>query len=126
MNNLIKLNENMLSVLESYLLPISLVVVFVVFFLLYILLKQKSLLSEKNITIVKHEEKIKFLRQIQSENEYKQTQKEHATEKSILELHHTIKNLEEKINDGTKNQVVAKLEAYKTKRERQLKHINLG
>jgi DNA mismatch repair ATPase MutS len=75
---------------------------------------------------LEHEEKIKYLRQTHVEYEYNQTQKEHSHEKKVLELKHTIENLEEKINDGTKNQVVAKLEAYKNKRDQQLKRVNLG
>jgi len=77
-------------------------------------------------TCIEHEEKIKFLRQTHLEYQYKQSQKEHLSEKKVLELEHTIQNLEEKINDGTKNQVVAKLEAYKNKREKQLNRVNLG
>ena len=69
---------------------------------------------------------MEFLRKINAENDYKCTQKEHANEKAVLEFKHTITTLEEKINDGTKNQVVAKLEALKNKREQHLKRVNLG
>ena len=54
------------------------------------------------------------------------TEEKHDNEKTCLEFQHTITMLEEKINDGTKNQVVAKLEACKNKREQQLKRVNLG
>jgi len=119
-------NENIGTLPKMYIISIGLVSLFTILVLIYSLLRQRKILKYKNKLIMEHEEKIKFLRQINAENEYKQTQKEHANEKILLELHHTIATLEEKINDGTKNQVVAKLEAWKNKREQQLKRVNLG
>jgi biopolymer transport protein ExbB/TolQ len=119
-------NENIVTLPKVYVISIGLVTLFVLLVLIYSFLRQRKILKDKNELIMEHEDKIKFLRQINAENEYKQTQKEHANEKIILEFKHTIATLEEKINDGTKNQVVAKLEACKNKREQQLKRINLG
>ena len=126
MNNLIDKNENIATLIQMYLLPASLVLLFIFLLLVYTILKQRSILKNTKKILVEHEEKIKYLRQTYAEYEYKQTQKEYANEKKVLELEHTIEHLEDKIKDGTKNQVVAKLEAYKSKREQQLKHINLG
>jgi hypothetical protein len=119
-------NENIVTLPKEYVMSIGLVTLFVLLVLIYSFFRQRKILKDKNELIMEHEDKIKFLRQINAENEYKQTQKEHANEKIILEFKHTIATLEEKINDGTKNQVVAKLEACKNKREQQLKRINLG
>ena len=119
-------NENIVTLPKVYVISIGLVTLFVLLVLIYSFLRQRKILKDKNELIMEHEDKIKFLRQINAENEYKQTQKEHANEKIILEFKHTVATLEEKINDGTKNQVVAKLEACKNKREQQLKRINLG
>ena len=119
-------NENVVTLPKMYILSIGLVTLFVMLVLIVSFFRQRKIVKHKNELIIEHEEKIKFLRQINAENEYKQTQKEHTNEKTLLELQHTITTLEEKINDGTKNQVVAKLEAWKNKREQQLKRVNLG
>lgn len=119
-------NENMVTFPKMYIVPIGLVILFVILVLVYSFLKQRTTLKHKNTHILEQEEKIKFLRQTHAEYEYKQTQKNHLDEKRLLEFQHTITTLEEKINDGTKNQVVAKLEAYKNKRDQQLKRVNLG
>jgi hypothetical protein len=119
-------SEEIITLPKIYILSIGLIIVFIMLVLIFSLSKQKRAMREKNNLISEHEEKIKFLRKINAENDYKYTQKEHANEKAVLEFKHTITILEEKINDGTKNQVVAKLEALRNKREQQLKHINLG
>ena len=119
-------NENMVTLPKMYIVSMGLVTLFVMLVLIVSFLRQKKILNHKNELIIAHEEKIKYLRQINAENEYKYTQKEHANEKTFLEFKHTVTTLEEKINDGTKNQVVAKLEACKNKREQQFKRVNLG
>jgi len=119
-------NENMVTLPIMYIIPMGLVILFVISVLVYSILKHRTALKDKNTLIIEHEEKIKFLRQTYAEYEYKQTQKNHADEKRLLEFQHTITTLEEKINDGTKNQVVAKLKEYKNKRDQQLKRVNLG
>ena len=115
-------NKNIVTLPKMYIVPIGIVILFVILVLIYSFLK----LKHKNALILKHEEKIKFLRQTHAEFEYKQTEKNHTDEKRFLELQHTVSTLEGKINDGTKNQVVAKLEEYKNKRDQQLKRVNLG
>jgi glutaredoxin-related protein len=119
-------NENIVTLPKMYILPMGLVIFFVILVLVYSFLKQRTTLKHKNALILEQEEKIKFLRQTHAEYEYEQTQKNHTNEKRFLELQHTVTTLEEKINDGTKNQVVAKLEEYKNKRDQQLKRVNLG
>lgn len=119
-------NENIITLPEMYIVPMGLIILFVILVLVYSFLKQRTTLKDKSTLILEQEEKIKFLRQTHAEYEYKQTQKNHTDEKRLLELQHTISTLEEKINDGTKNQVVAKLEEYKNKRDQELKHVNLG
>lgn len=119
-------NENIITLPKMYIVPMGLIILFVILVLIYSFLKQRTTLKDKSTLILEQEEKIKFLRQTHAEYEYKQTQKNHTDEKRLLELQHTISTLEEKINDGTKNQVVAKLEEYKNKRDQELKHVNLG
>ena len=119
-------NENIITLPKMYFVSVGLVTLFVMLVLIASILRQRKIIKNNNALLIEHEENIKFLRQTHAEYEYKQTEKNHANEKSILEFQHTITSLEEKINDGTKNQVVAKLEACKNKREQQLKRVNLG
>jgi len=71
--------------------------------------QEKALLKEK-------EEKITWLRQIHAENEQKHLNKQKELEKEILKLTHTIEKLELQLAEGTKNQVVQKIEALQKKR----------
>jgi len=119
-------NENTITLPKIYVVSIGLVTLFVLLVLIVSFFRQRKTVKQNNALIIEQEEKISFLRQINSENEYKYTQKEYENEKAFLEFQHTVTTLEEKINDGTKNQVVAKLEACKNKREQQLKRVNLG
>jgi len=119
-------NENIVTLPQMYILPIGLVILFVILVLVYSVLKQRTTLKHNHTLIMEQEEKIKFLRQTHAEYEYKQTEKHHTDEKRLLELQHTITTLEEKINDGTKNQVVAKIKEYKNKRDKKLKRVKLG
>jgi hypothetical protein len=71
--------------------------------------KDKALLEER-------EEKIAWLRQIHAENEFRCQEQAKELEKEILKLTHTIETLELKLKEGTKNQVVEKIEALQNKR----------
>jgi len=70
----------------------------------------KKLLAEK-------EEKITWLRQIHAEHEQSHLHKEKELEKEILRLTHANENLEVKLKEGTKNQVVNKIEELQNKRQ---------
>jgi len=72
--------------------------------------KDKKLLREK-------EEKILWLNQNNTENEQRHLQREQELEKEILKQAHTIENLELKLKEGTKNQVVSKIEELQKKRQ---------
>ena len=80
--------------------------------------KQRELLKEK-------EEKIAWLRKVMAQNEHAKTKLEHENEKKIMELTHTIEMLERKAKEGTKNQVVAKIEEQQQKRARMLERAGL-
>ena len=81
--------------------------------------KQAEELSQKD-------EKITFLRRVNAENEHKYTAKMHEDEKEILSLRHTIETLEKQIKEGTKNQVVQKIELQQRKRENDLNRLGLA
>ncbi len=80
--------------------------------------KNRALLDEK-------EEKIEFLRKINVENEQRTTRKKHKLEKKILKLEHEKEKLEAKLKDGSKNQVVSKIEEYQRQRAKQLDRAGL-
>ena len=89
-----------------------------VFFVLWSICRAK--LKETAATLEEKEEKVKWFRQVMAQNEHERTKHEHEMEKKMLELTHTIEMLEKKVNEGTKNQVVAKIEAQQGKRARAL------
>ena len=72
--------------------------------------KDRQLLQEK-------EEKILWLTRQNAENEQQHMQREQELEKETLKLAHTIENLELRLKEGTKNQVVAKIEELQNKRQ---------
>lgn len=113
------MTQNTIYILASIML-------LVVIFLLYLLIKYKKEIKNKNNLIIQHEEKIKYLRQISAENEHRKTAIEHETEKEIIALKHKIEGLEIKMKEGTKNQVVAMIEAQRNKRARALKTAELS
>jgi len=85
--------------------------------------KKKVVLLEEQLE--EKEEKINWLRQRAIVSEQKQVEKEHENEKEILRLQHTIDALEAKAKEGTKNQVVAKIESQQATRERLLERAGL-
>lgn len=111
---------------ETYLLPLGLLVVFILLVLIYFVSRYKKAIKKKQLIITEQEEKIKWLRQVFAENEHRFTQTEHELEKKILLLNGTIQSLEEQAKNGTKNQVVAKLEVLQSKREKLLQRANIS
>jgi len=112
--------------IENYLLPLALLILFLLLTLLYFIGKYKKRLDKQKVIISEQKEKIKWLRQVFAENEQQFTQKEHDLEKKILHLTNSLQTLEEKAKHGTKNQVVSKLEALESKRDKLLKRANLS
>jgi uncharacterized membrane protein len=72
--------------------------------------KDKQLLKEKD-------EKITWLRQIYAEKEHKHLRKVQEMEKEILKLTHSSENLKLRLKEGTKNQVVSKIEELQNRRQ---------
>ena len=72
--------------------------------------KQQKILKSKD-------EKILMMENTEREKETAALKKEQEVQKEILMLQHTIADLERKMQEGTKNQVVAKIEALEKKRQ---------
>ncbi len=99
-----------MSIYTGVLFFFLLVVIVIIFILIKKRSKTAQLLEEKD-------EKIKWLRQISAQNDHRHAQKEQEMEKEIIKLTHTIENLELKLKEGTKNQVIAKIEELQSKRQ---------
>jgi len=108
---------------ESYLPYINSVVGIALVSLSVLLYQSRKRLQAQKKLLEEKEEKIDWLRQMHATNEHKQNSKIQTLEKEIVSLKHTIEMLEQKAKEGTKNQVVAKLEALKEKRERLFEHL---
>ena len=85
----------------------------------------KKRLTETEKLLEEKEEKVLWFRQITAQHEQAKTKEDHETEKKILQLNHTIETLERKLKEGTKNQVVAKIEAQQHKRDNALSRTDL-
>jgi ABC-type transport system involved in cytochrome bd biosynthesis fused ATPase/permease subunit len=101
----------------------SLGVIAVILFFMWLSCKQKR--KSDTAILEEKEEKITWLRRIGAENEHRRTTKIQELEKQIVEQNHTIDKLEQKLREGTKNQVVAKLEALQRKREQALSQAGM-
>ncbi len=110
----------------GYMLLLGILVVIVVLVLLYLVWRYKKELKQQNILLEEKDEKIKWLREIGGKNDHKYAIKTQASEKKILELTHTIQILESKEKEGTKNQVVAKIEAEQARREKLLERAGIN
>ena len=93
-------------------------ILFLMAFLLYLVFKYK-------IMIKRQKEKIVNLKQLNAQEEARLERKVNDAEEKILELTHTVKRLNNNINEGTKNQVVTKINAQQNKRARELKRTGL-
>ena len=108
-------NETILHYAD-YILPIFMLMIFLILVFLFLSVRYKLADKKNKQILAEKEEKIHFLRQVNAENESRKITKEHEAEKEILSLKHSIENLEQQAKEGTKNQVVAKIEAQQAKR----------
>jgi len=91
--------------------------------LIWVALKYHSDVVKLKEELATKEEKIDWLKQIFAQNEQKQVEKEHESEKAIIELNNKIKELESRAKESSKNQVVAMIEAQRTKRDKILDRL---
>jgi len=98
---------------SSLFLSIFFLVFGIMIFYAYYLYKCK----QKNVEIEEKEKEIKKMHELNSAHEKQILKQEAETEKEIMSLTHMIETLEHKLQEGTKNQVVAKLEALQKKRQ---------
>lgn len=117
---------NQLFTNNTYILLTMLTLGFLILLLLVLFILSKRELHKKDKILEEKEEKITYLRQVSATNEYRLTALEHETAKEIMELKHTIEGLEKKIKEGTKSQVVNKLEAQQNKRAKALHRLGLS
>lgn len=110
---------------DAYIGYIYLIGIFLAIAILYLLIARTKALKEARKLLEEKEEKIQWLRRIHGENEYKLNRRIQELEKSLTQAEHTVDTLERKLQEGTKNQVVSKLEALQRKRDQALKEAGL-
>ena len=91
--------------------------VFLFLLLLAITIVQMRKNSQDKQILKEKEEKITWLRQIYAEKEHSHLQNVQELEKEILKLTHSNENLELRLKEGTKNQVVNKIEELQNRRQ---------
>ena len=82
-----------------------------------IALVQMRRASQDKLLLQDKEEKILVMSKVYAEKEQEHLHKELALEKEILKLTHSNESLELKLKEGTKNQVVTKIEELQNKRQ---------
>jgi len=117
--------ENIINNYDKALWGAGVLVALLLLVLLYLVFRYKKELNNARLLLEEKEEKIKWFRQIDAENERKRVALSHSVELEIQALNHTIEALEKEAKEGTKNQVIAKLEALQSKREKLLKRAGL-
>ena len=118
--------ENIIDNYANTLLPIGTIMLLLLLLLLYVLFRYKKELNETQERLEEKEEKIKWFRQIDAENERKRVALAHKVELETQSLQNNIERLEKEAEEGTKNQVIAKLEVLQSKREKLLHHAGLS
>jgi len=117
--------ENTLMQNPIYLIYVAIFALIAYVILLFLAFKYKNAFQKATLLLKEKEEKIKYLRQTHAEYEYNKTQDDHKHEKERIALNHTIEQLELKLSEGTKNQVVSKIEALQNQRDKQRKRAGL-
>ena len=118
--------ENIINNNDKILLGIGAGVLVLLFVFLYLWIQTKKRLKQLEQTLEEKEEKIQWFRKIEAENERKRVALAHEVEVERLALNSSIEKLEKEANEGTKNQVITKINAQQTKRERLLKRAGLS
>ncbi len=95
---------------------IAFLIILVIILVIIIIFNNKKI-KELNKTIKERDEKIQWLRKVFVQKENTLNKNIKNLEDQISNLNHTIDLLEQKLKEGTKNQVVTKLESLQRKRE---------
>jgi len=92
--------------------------------LFYRLFRYKKSLKVKNEMLEEQEKILNQLKELLKEKELEMLATGHEVEKNILELNYKIKALEAKEKQGLKSEVVSKIEAFQSLREKRLERLN--
>lgn len=112
--------ESIINNYDETLILVSIIVGLLLLVLLQLVFKYKKELTQTRKLLGEKEEKIAWFRQIDAENERTKVALSHKVELETQDLQYTIEKLEKDTREGTKNQVIAKLEAQQNKREKLL------
>lgn len=98
----------------------------VIFVLFFVLLQTKKILKTTTKLLEEKKEKVTWFRQIEAEHERKRVELAHQVELEMQALHNSIEKLQKEAKEGTKNQVVSKLESQQHKRAKLLERVGLS
>jgi len=91
--------------------------------LIWMVVKYQGDVSKLKKELEIKEKDIEEFKQLITQNEQKQVEKDHENEKAIIELNNKIKELESRAKESSKNQVVAMIEAQRAKRDKILDRL---
>jgi len=93
--------------------------------LLYKLNGSKKSLKSNKQRLNEKEKEIESLYEVIARAEHKESEDKHQWEKEALQLNHNIQNLEDKLKEGIKSQVISKVMEYQNKRSKILERIGI-
>ena len=102
----------------------SVVLSLIFFTLFYWLFRYKKSLKVKNEMFEEQKKILNQLQELLKEKKLEMLARGHEVEKNILELNYKIKTLEAKEKQGLKSEVVSKIEALQSLREKRLERLN--
>lgn len=112
----ITIEEAIMLKYSSYISSSLLFIVILIAFLLYWTFHYKKSAKNLRAELAVRNEGLKTMQRRIQNSEVLSIKKEHELEKKILEFTQTISNLEKKLKEGLKSQVVSKIEEYQMKR----------
>jgi hypothetical protein len=112
----ITVEEELMYKYGSYIPASLLFIALLIIFLLYWTFHYKKSVKNLKAELAVRNEGLKTIQRRIQNNEVLSIKKEHELEKKILEFTQTISNLEKKLKEGLKSQVVSKIEEYQMKR----------
>jgi len=114
------------QLLQPHILLVTSLGLGLIFILAILLIQTKKRLNTTSKLLEEKKEKVTWFRQIEAEHERKRVDLAHNVELEMQALNNTIETLKKEAKEGTKNQVVSKLELQQQKRAKLLERAGLS
>jgi len=118
--------DRLTQLLQPHILLVTGLGLGLILILALLLLQTKKALKTTTKLLEEKKEKVTWFRQIEAEHERKRVELAHKVELEMQELHNSIEKLQKEAKEGTKNQVVSKLESQQHKRAKLLERAGLS